>query len=350
MQEKRKTDSNQPSLFDYQPELSGINDLATKRPDLAEQWNYKKNNGIKPSEVSARSSMKVWWICSEGHEWSAVISSRDSGSGCPICGRKKLLANAYKTRLKKNGSLEQKRPDLVAEWDYEKNTDVFPGQITVNSNRKVWWKCSKGHQWYAAVTNRNRLGRGCPYCSNQIPIVGENDLQTLYPEIAAQWHPLKNHQLKPKDVTAGSKRIVWWICSKGHEYAAHIKNRVSQQSGCPYCANKAVLKGYNDLETTHPNIAKEWDFSKNGDFLPSMVTFGSGKKAWWLCRFGHSFEASINNRVKGEGCPICLSRLRTSFPEQAVFYYVKKCYPDAINRTIGVLGNKMELDIFVPSI
>lgn len=247
-------------------------------------------------------------------------------------------------------SLFEDKPILCEEWDYEKNGDIKPTQIPSKSNKKVWWKCKRGHSWYATVVNRTNLGRGCPYCSNQIPVIGENDLQTLHPEIAAQWHPTKNGILSPKDVTSGSKRRIWWICEKGHEYVAHVKNRVNKDTGCPYCANKAVLKGFNDLETIKPKLAKEWDYHKNEGLSPAMVTFGSGKKVWWVCRFGHSFEGAVYNRVNGEGCPICSSRLRTSFPEQAVFYYVNKVFPDAISRDKKTLGNKMELDVYIPSI
>ncbi len=330
--------------------VPGINDLESKRPDLAKEWNYSNNGSLKPSDIMPGSDIKVWWICSKGHEWKASAYSRSYGHGCPICGRKILLANAYKTRLKKNGSLEDVRPDLLSEWDYEKNTDIQPNQIAPKSNRKVWWKCENGHQWYATVVNRTNLGRGCPYCSNQIPVVGENDLQTLYPEISAQWHPTKNGKLTPRDVTAGSKRKIWWICDKGHEYASIVKSRVSSGHGCPYCSNKAVLSGFNDLETTHPDIAKEWDLSQNQGLLPSMVSYGSGKKVWWKCQFDHSYQATVYNRVNGEGCPICSGRLRTSFPEQAIFYYVKKEFPDAINRDKTILGNRMELDVYIPSI
>lgn len=51
--------------------------------------------------------------------------------------------------------------------------DVLP-----NSHRKVWWICSKGHEWQAAVSTRNG-GNKCPYCAGQKVLPGNNDLQTV---------------------------------------------------------------------------------------------------------------------------------------------------------------------------
>ena len=77
-------------------------------------------------------------------------------------------------------------------------------------------------------------------------------------------------------------------------------------TGCPYCSNKKLLPGHNDLATTHPEIAKEWDYSKNGDTTPSDVMAGSNnKKYWFVCENGHSYSSTLLNRKKGRGCPVC---------------------------------------------
>ena len=46
--------------------IIGENDLATMRPDLAEEWNFEKNGEIKPYDVTCGSNKKVWWICKHG--------------------------------------------------------------------------------------------------------------------------------------------------------------------------------------------------------------------------------------------------------------------------------------------
>lgn len=84
--------------------------------------------------------------------------------------------------------------------------------------------------------------------------------------------------------------------------------------------------GYNDLATINPTLAKEWNYKKNGDLKPNMVKPNSDKKVWWKCVKGHEWEAIISSRNKGNGCPICARELQTSFPEQAIYFYLKNCF------------------------
>ena len=132
----------------------------------------------------------------------------------------------------------------------------------------------------------------------------EKSLAYRFPELAKEWHPVKNGLLKASDVTSFTTKKVWWLCEKGHEWTATVANR-SKGQGCSVCAGKKVLKGYNDLESQNPILAKEWHPTKNGDLLPSHVTTGSGKRVWWKCQKGHEWLAYINNRNKGSGCPTC---------------------------------------------
>lgn len=136
---------------------------------------------------------------------------------------------------------------------------------------------------------------------------GAGNLAALYPRLAAEWDRGKNGGLTPEMVTPGSHRKVWWKCGKGHSWAADIGNRVAG-TGCPYCSNKLVLTGYNDLATTHPRLAAEWDAEKNA-IRPTEVTAGSHKKVWWKCAKGHSWSAHVSNRASaGYNCPVCSGR------------------------------------------
>lgn len=192
---------------------------------------------------------------------------------------------------------------LMAEWNWEKNTEFDPNQITHGSHKKVWWKCCNDHEWQATIHDRNN-GRGCPYCSGKRVLKGYNDLQTLNPNLAKEWNYEKNADLTPDDVTPGSNKKVWWKCNKGHEWQAtiNIRNRVS---GCPYCAGQKVLKGYNDLQTVNSTIAKEWNYEKNNGLIPADITPGSSKKVWWKCSKGHEWQARVPDRHKGKDCPYC---------------------------------------------
>ena len=57
-------------------------------------------------------------------------------------------------------------PELLKEWDFEKNTSIDPSEITSGVTKRVWWKCTKcGHEWQTAVGNRTKNGSGCPKCA-----------------------------------------------------------------------------------------------------------------------------------------------------------------------------------------
>ena len=198
-------------------------------------------------------------------------------------------------------------PRLLFQWDAEKNT-LNPDEVTSGSNKKVWWLCDKGHSWEASVKNRS-AGRGCPYCSGRRVVSGVNDLVTVNPELATQWDTEKNESA-PESFSPYSNKKVWWRCDEGHSWEASIARR-SQGSGCPYCSNRAILPGFNDLESQYPEIASQWDYEKN-DVMPSEIGVGSTKKVWWLCDKGHNWEASMVDRVAHDsGCPHCNSRAVT---------------------------------------
>ena len=151
---------------------------------------------------------------------------------------------------KKNTRANQRR-DLLKEWDYEKNVLLCsPDTITIGSGKKVWWKCSKGHSWQAAIYSRVN-GNNCPYCSNQKILKGYNDLATTDKELIKEWD-FERNTILPTEIGSGSTKTVWWKCINGHSYKAQVQNRTgNQKCGCPYCSipAKKLLTGFNDLQT-----------------------------------------------------------------------------------------------------
>ena len=240
---------------------------------------------------------------------------------------------------------------LMPEWNYPKNNALgyFPDKIGGNSSINVWWIGSCGHEWDMTVGQRVR-GQNCPYCSNRRVLAGFNDLSTTHPDIAAQWDREKNDK-RPEEVTFGSHYVAHWRCSKGHSYPMSVKKKVGQNVGCPVCSGRRIVAGVNDFATLYPELAKQWHPTKNGSLKPTDISRESGKTIWWLGECGHEWPATPHDRVEsGTGCPHCSARRLTSFPEQAIYYYIKKLYPDAQSRFTGLFENKMELDIYVPSI
>ena len=278
--------------------IHGINDLQTLNPDLASQWNYPKNEGLSPADVMPNSIQKVWWKCSKGHEWSAVIESRNKGSGCPYCAGWRVI--------KGETDLQSVNPSLAKEWDYEKNDGQTPMDVCPNSHKKAWWKCSKGHEWQTTIATRNK-GNGCPYCANQKVLISYNDLLSTNPDLATEWNYDKNGSFRPENCSATSHRIVWWKCKKGHEWQAEIRSR-NLGRGCPYCSGRCAIKGENDLMTVNPILASEWDYEMNNGLTPMDVLPNSNHKVWWKCNKGHEWQATVNHRNHGSNCPYCSGR------------------------------------------
>ena len=172
--------------------------------------------------------------------------------------------------------------------------------------QKAWWRCPNGHEYQSRVSARAHQNDGCPICAGKTVIAGVNDLATLYPNLAKEWHPTKNGDLKPTAVAGGSNRAVWWQDEFGHEWKAMISDRSSGGKGCPYCAGKKVLVGFNDLATKEPKIAAQWHPTLNGTRTPEMFTCGSNRKIWWQCGEGHVWQAPIGRRCYlRSGCPVC---------------------------------------------
>ena len=209
------------------------------RKILLDEWDNVKNNS-SPNEFSYGSNKKVWWICSKcGNEFQATIKNRKSGTGCKLCGFKKI-SNTLSKRIY-NDSLKNKYPKLIKEWDFRKNKDIKPDEIAPYSEKKVWWVCSKGHSYSKKIYERTKKKSGCPYCSGKRVLEGFNDLKTTNPKLAKEWHQTKNKN-KPTQFTQYSNKKVWWKCAKGHEWYASINNRTHLNRGCPYCYSPFKVK------------------------------------------------------------------------------------------------------------
>lgn len=327
--------------------MKGKNDLKTLYPELAKRWHPTLNDST-PDCVSAHSNKQFAWLCDKGHTFYCSPDKRIRGNGCPYCSSRALLLGY--------NDLETVFPNIAKEWDYAKNEGT-PKDYTHHSTYKANWKCSVcGNEWTMRIRDRSDSKyQLCPKCA-AIKRGEERHASELQkrggitdPLLLKEWDYELNEK-GPEVYTPKSNKDVFWICSKcGYRFRAKISNRALRKS-CACCKNKVAVKGKNDLATTHPQLAAEWHPTKNGDLKPDDVTYGAGKKVWWLCPEGHEYQATLGHRSSGTNCPICNSGRQTSFAEQAVYYYVKKVFPDAVSRYTGIFANSMELDIYIPSI
>lgn len=241
-----------------------------------------------------------------------------------------ILINDLRILSERQDSLAVKNSEVASEWHPTKNKKTNPSNVSCFSHMSVWWFGKCGHEWRARIDHRHN-GAGCPYCSGRNVISGETDLETISPQIAKQWHPTKNGDRTPNNITAKNKCKAWWICEFGHEWESSIGARVDG-TGCPYCSGRNAISGENDLATTNPELASDWHQTKNGELKPTDVLAGSGKRVWWLGKCGHEWEASIRERINGTQCPICANRvvlagyndLQSRFPEIAAEWHPTK--------------------------
>jgi hypothetical protein len=205
--------------------------LRATHPELAREWHRTKNGPRTPDSVKAGSQVSAWWQCRKDttHEWEMLVSRRAKGGLCPFC-RERLPTP--KT------SLRARFPAVAAQWHGTKNGALRPENVTYKAGRKVWWQCSvhPSHVWAALISNRTRLGSGCPFCHG--PRASESEsLRVRFPAIARQWHRTRNGDLTPADVRPFSQKVVWWRCrrSPAHEWRAPIVRFTAKGRGCPEC-------------------------------------------------------------------------------------------------------------------
>lgn len=346
------------------PEMS----LGARHPVLIPEWHPTKNAKLTPFDVLPGSAKKVWWQCSKGHEWQAIPLSRTySKSGCPFCSG--AMASPETSLISVN-------PALAQQWHPEKNGELTPDKVTPGSNKKVWWTCSRGHEWQAVIHGRHSKGYGCPQCSGVGTSVLElriySELMSLFDDtqwrskphgvefdlllpslnIAIEidghyWHKDRGEKdlekaavahragitlirLRQKPLTKIESwdveyspneseldimhRLVSVIATKSWNETVAARLMLYKQRR-EFLADAAFRKLIANLPSppdgesfaSHfPKLAEEWHYEKNKPLLPEMFLPYSDRKVWWQCPMaGHQYEARISKRATGRGCPIC---------------------------------------------
>lgn len=448
--------------------LSSENNLAVKCPHLISEWHPSKNGRLTPWEVFPRSNAKVWWLCSEGHEWQAPPGGRYAGNGCPYCGGRFATAE---------NNLAVTYPHLVSKWSYEKNCDVTPQQVKMGSSRKVWWRCEKGHEWETPIKHMVKSQK-CPYCIGR-RVSLDNNFAAKCPHLLNEWIDKK---ISPYEITSGSSKKVLWECKFGHTWQATIYSRTNGH-GCPKCsfqssrlevriycelkhffpdtlwqtkiekrevdvfipsyslaievdgywhnskdtmradAKKTILlernginlirvmddrlkanintlcvfykngeyersvvarllglmvaklnlssdvvedinkyfladhffneDKYNEIISCLPapraedsvlgyeNLIKEWNYDKNA-LPPSYYSYGSKVKVWWICKYKHEWQTTINSRSGGRDCPYC--KKKKASPENNLLV----CNPELAREFHSVKNEPLTPDMITP--
>jgi len=312
---------------------SALHSLAALYPTIAAQWHPEKNGSLTPADVGYASRKKVCWQCEKvaEHNWYETVSVRTvANRGCPQCLKlRRRASNGLELVPAPLPVLSESHPDLAREWHPTKNGTHSPDRLNLTSTYFAWWQCAKNplHIWQRQVQTRAKHNSACPLC-----VLERESFAAQYPEIAKEWHPTLNGELRPEHVTAGSDKSVWWQCRSDpeHVFKTDIYSRAVEKTRCPMCCGK-VADTKTCLAALRPDLAREWHPDKNGALTPAQVRPGSGKMIWWRCQNNskHEWQAPPCMRNAGERqCPYCYGKLLTDdirlsvqFPEIAAQWH-----------------------------
>lgn len=347
--------------------------LLIDNKQLMLEWDWDSNNaiGLVPDVLTPGSNKVAHWVCKNGHKWKAAIYTRTKGHGCPQCAQ--IHLGKKRATPKTGESLQELFPDIAKEWNYNKNKEL-PIQVCAKSNKKVWWVCSVcKHEWESFVCNRVS-GRGCPNCSRIMRTSEperivyfyikkyfddtiwsykhkqfynlETDIYIPSCNIGIEYDGQAWHKNTERDLNKDQ------ICEEFNIQLIRIRepNCPSYQTTarlvCLKNLSRATLADTitdilislgisnpdvdikrdktkiddlivyrrieNSLATKFPEIAKEWNYQRNGKIAPENVMARSSKKVWWKClECGYEWESTIANRTKGNRCPEC-SKMKLS--------------------------------------
>jgi hypothetical protein len=298
---------------------------ASQEPQLAAEWHPTLNGDLTPADVLPGSNAMVWWRCLKcQREWQARVFKRGrQGRGCRECGVARRAA--LQAKPAPGESLADLMPEVAAEWHPTLNAPLTPADVVPGRGKKVSWQCSKcRHEWETVVNSRAR-GSGCRECwlvrkaiLRATPKPGQS-FGDLYPDVATEWHPIRNGDLKPTDVKAGSNKPRWWQCRTcGHDWeVAPTDRRRGEQ--CPECAErqrsltKSTPKPGRSLLDLYPDIAAEWHPTKNAPTTAADVNPGAKNRYWWKCRTcDDEWPATPYHRTqRGQACPKCSYQYRS---------------------------------------
>ena len=347
--------------------IPGKTDFATVFPDLLKDWDSEKNVGLDPTSLLPQSEKIVNWKCHHcGYEWQTPLYYRTGKdkTGCPKC------KAYYKWSMREIAAyyyLDQAFPESIhsykPEW-MENNSEIdiyIPSkQYGIEYDGRMWHKEEKDKKkneiclkhgitilrlrepglnkisekdiqldtlsWPSLTKGiKELLGQLCNTSvdvdvQRDFPHIlsffgkdkVENSLMETHKEIAMEWDYSMNGEVTPAMVRSGSGKTVYWVCTETymHSYPARIDHRTGMGSRCPYCFKHKVLKGFNDFESQHQELLKEWDYKKNV-IRPDELYERSTTPVWWKCqKCDYEWKKSPQYRVDGHGCPKCAKQIR----------------------------------------
>jgi very-short-patch-repair endonuclease len=215
-------------------------------------WHPTKNGDVKPHTVFRNSNKKRWFGCDNcPHSFQCRVSHINEGMWCPYCSKSpKKICEDEECRHCFEKSFASHPKALC--WHPTENGDLKPHTVFKNSHKKCWFCCDKCHHNFEAVLGDINKGRWCPYCSKRKLCEDEECRRCFENSFASHpkalyWHPTKNGDVKPRDVTISSRKRCWFDCDNcSHSFEADLCD-INKGRWCPMCKNKTEQKLYEIL-------------------------------------------------------------------------------------------------------
>ncbi len=293
-------------------------------------WNFERNGNVKPRDMLLNSNKSFWFTCDVcEHPFISTLSNISSGSWCPYCANKKRCTEEI---IKKCTFCWQKcfaSHGKAEFWNYEKNGEILPCHVSLNSHTKFWFKCGKcNHAFQSSLTQVSTKNTWCPYCANQ----KRCELETIencslcFKKCFAShdkskfWNLEKNNGIKALEISTSSDKKYWFRCDTcEHDFDMNIYDVVYKNLWCPFCSNRRrcdvnkitdCSSCYSKCFSSHEK-AKFWNYEKNNGIKPLEVSLNSNKKFWFTCSIcKHDFDSNLGNIVNGNWCPYCANTKR----------------------------------------
>lgn len=304
---------------------------------------YSAANPLPLEEIAAYADGPIAILCLKCRCYSSRAPRHilNKPNACSICSGKEL-------RVGVNDALTA-QPRLKEIWNTELNSST-PENYTRQHAAKVWINCSKCRQTnLRKVSDAVNSPFSCVVCSGKKAAPGKGLSSSR--SLMKTWDP--SNGLDPETIPLNSTLIAKWICDRGHRWTVAIVHRAKLGWGCPYCSGQRVLKGFNDLATTFPELAQQ--VSPRSKLSANEVSKSSWRELLWECpKCSIEFSLPVVQRYDAKTgrirlCSKC-SRKRISYGEVEVYEFVRAIRPDAILGARRVLSGAKELDIYVPSL
>lgn len=239
---------------------------------------------INVIDLSVSSREKVTKICDVCGEENVVSyfhitrsRKKEEKDCCHACSLKTKAQNTRRREIKMEDSLYFNFPELMKEWDFDKNKEIFPKNILPFSNKKAWWVCLKCKSSYDMdISHRTCENNGCPFCSNQ-RVNETNCFANTHTHLLKEWDYERNKNIDPHKITYGSQIHVWWKCGKEDcknqwRTLPHVR---ASGSNCPLCVDNYSKQKhiYGYLLSKKLNVVTEYRIKecRNKNPLPFDV-------------------------------------------------------------------------------